>query len=104
MSSQFGIALGLTNLYLKRFAQKGYIKCVKVQSNRVKYSITLNRPFFNIPVNPIQTHAGVTLDALLVARLEESSRVGVKLEQPGISRDRVAPLRPRQAHPAGAAT
>ena len=40
LASQLGIALGLANLYLKRLARKGYIKCVNVQKNRVRYLIT----------------------------------------------------------------
>ncbi len=40
LASQLGIALGLTNLYLKRLARKGFIKCVNVQSNRVRYLLT----------------------------------------------------------------
>src|SRR5215510_1260761 len=40
LSSKLGIALGLTNIYLKRLVRKGYIKCVNVQSNRITYLIT----------------------------------------------------------------
>jgi DNA-binding MarR family transcriptional regulator len=40
LSSKLGIALGLTNLYLRRLVSKGYIKCVNLQSNRVRYLIT----------------------------------------------------------------
>jgi len=40
LSTRLGIALGLTNLYLKRLARKGYIKCVNIQSNRIRYLIT----------------------------------------------------------------
>jgi DNA-binding Lrp family transcriptional regulator len=40
LSSRLGIALGLTNVYLKRLVRKGYIKCVNVQSNRISYLIT----------------------------------------------------------------
>src|SRR5919198_5229771 len=40
LATKLGIALGLTNLYLKRLARKGYIKCVNVQSNRLTYLIT----------------------------------------------------------------
>jgi len=40
LASRLGIALGLTNLYLKRLVRKGYIKCVNVQSNRISYLIT----------------------------------------------------------------
>jgi len=40
LSHQLGIALGLTNLYLKRLARKGFIKCVNVRANRVRYLIT----------------------------------------------------------------
>jgi DNA-binding MarR family transcriptional regulator len=40
LSAKLGIALGLTNIYLKRMIRKGYIKCVNVQSNRLLYLIT----------------------------------------------------------------
>lgn len=40
LSKHLGIALGLTNLYLKRLARKGYIKVTTIPSNRVKYLLT----------------------------------------------------------------
>lgn len=40
LAGQLGIALGLTNLYLKRLVRKGYVKCVNVQSNRLHYLLT----------------------------------------------------------------
>ena len=40
LSSKLGIALGLTNIYLKRFVHKGYMKCVSVQPNRLSYLLT----------------------------------------------------------------
>jgi DNA-binding MarR family transcriptional regulator len=40
LSDRLGIALGLTNLYLKRLIRKGYIKCVNVSPNRLVYSLT----------------------------------------------------------------
>ncbi len=40
LATKLGIALGLTNIYLKRLARKGYIKFVNVQSNRITYLIT----------------------------------------------------------------
>jgi hypothetical protein len=40
LATQLGIALGLTNIYLKRLVRKGFIKCVNVQSNRISYLIT----------------------------------------------------------------
>ena len=40
LATQLGIALGLTNIYLKRLIRKGYIKCVNVQSNRITYLMT----------------------------------------------------------------
>src|SRR5688572_7827076 len=40
LASRLGIALGLTNLYLKRLVRKGYIKCVTVSPNRLVYSLT----------------------------------------------------------------
>lgn len=40
LAAKLGIALGLTNLYVKRLVRKGFIKCVNVQSNRLLYLIT----------------------------------------------------------------
>lgn len=40
LAAKLGVALGLTNLYLKRLVRKGYIKCVNVKSNRIRYLIT----------------------------------------------------------------
>jgi hypothetical protein len=40
LASQMGIALGLTNVYIRRLVRKGCIKCVNVQSNRIAYLIT----------------------------------------------------------------
>jgi DNA-binding Lrp family transcriptional regulator len=40
LAGRLGIALGLTNIYLKRLVRKGCIKCVNVQSNRITYLIT----------------------------------------------------------------
>ena len=40
LSGRLGIALGLTNLYLRRLIRKGYVKCVTVSPNRLVYSLT----------------------------------------------------------------
>lgn len=40
LASKLGIALGLTNIYLRRLVRKGFIKCVNIQSNRISYLIT----------------------------------------------------------------
>lgn len=40
LASKLGIALGLTNIYLKRLVRKGYVKCVNLQSNRLRYLLT----------------------------------------------------------------
>jgi DNA-binding Lrp family transcriptional regulator len=40
LAARLGIALGLTNLYLRRLARKGYIKCVTISPNRLGYLIT----------------------------------------------------------------
>jgi predicted transcriptional regulator len=40
LATRVGIALGLTNTYLKRLTRKGYIKCVNAQPNRITYLIT----------------------------------------------------------------
>lgn len=40
LSRSLGIALGLTNLYLKRLARKGYIKITTIPRNRIRYLLT----------------------------------------------------------------
>jgi DNA-binding Lrp family transcriptional regulator len=40
LSAKVGIALGLTNIYLKRLVRKGYVKCINVKSNRLMYLVT----------------------------------------------------------------
>lgn len=40
LANKLGIALGLTNLYLKRLARKGYIKVTTIPRHRVKYLLT----------------------------------------------------------------
>ena len=40
LAKRLGIALGLTNLYLKRLVKKGCIKVVNIQRNRIRYLIT----------------------------------------------------------------
>ena len=40
LASRLGMALGLTNLYLKRLIRKGYVKCVNVSPNRLVYALT----------------------------------------------------------------
>lgn len=40
LAQRLGIALGLTNLYLKRLARKGYIKITTIPPNRIKYLLT----------------------------------------------------------------
>ena len=40
LASRLGIALGLANIYLKRLVRKGYVKCVRLQSNRLRYLLT----------------------------------------------------------------
>ncbi len=40
LSTKLGVALGLTNLYLKRLARKGYIKITAIPRNRIQYLLT----------------------------------------------------------------
>ena len=40
LAMRLGIALGLTNLYLKRLIRKGYVKCLTGSPNRLVYSLT----------------------------------------------------------------
>ncbi|MDR4464016.1 MAG: winged helix-turn-helix domain-containing protein [Nitrospira sp.] len=40
LAMKLGVALGLTNLYLKRLARKGYIKIITIPSQRVRYLVT----------------------------------------------------------------
>ena len=40
LAKTLGVALGLTNLYLKRLARKGYIKITAIPRHRIKYLLT----------------------------------------------------------------
>lgn len=40
LADKLGVALGLTNLYLKRLARKGYIKITTLPHHRIKYLLT----------------------------------------------------------------
>ena len=40
LARRLGIALGLTNLYLRRLVRKGHVKCVTVAPNRLVYMLT----------------------------------------------------------------
>jgi DNA-binding MarR family transcriptional regulator len=40
LASRLGMALGLTNLYLRRLVRKGYVKCATISPNRLVYSLT----------------------------------------------------------------
>jgi DNA-binding MarR family transcriptional regulator len=40
LAKRLGIALGLTNLYLKRLVKKGHVKIINIQRNRIRYLIT----------------------------------------------------------------
>lgn len=40
LAKTLGVALGLTNLYLKRLAHKGYIKITTIPRHRIKYLLT----------------------------------------------------------------
>jgi DNA-binding MarR family transcriptional regulator len=40
LAHKLDIALGLTNIYLKRLVRKGFVKCVNIQSNRLRYLLT----------------------------------------------------------------
>src|SRR5438270_8859267 len=40
LADKLGVALGLTNLYLKRLARKGHIKIATIPRHRIKYLLT----------------------------------------------------------------
>ncbi|MCC6139058.1 MAG: winged helix-turn-helix transcriptional regulator [Nitrospira sp.] len=40
LAMKLGVALGLTNLYLKRLARKGYVKAATIPSHRIRYLLT----------------------------------------------------------------
>ena len=40
LATKLGVALGLTNLYLKRLAKKGYVKISMIPSHRIRYLLT----------------------------------------------------------------
>jgi DNA-binding Lrp family transcriptional regulator len=166
LATKLGIALGLTNIYLKRLVRKGYIKCVNVQSNRITYLITPRgisekarltyefmdyslhlygevrqhlrealqecaaaarrvaiygrgeaaelaylslrefglepvaifdehngREFLGIPVRPIAEHDQVVYDLMIVATLERSGNQLNILNQCGVPKEKLFPLR-----------
>jgi DNA-binding MarR family transcriptional regulator len=40
LATKLGVALGLTNLYIKRLARKGHIKITTIPRNRIRYLLT----------------------------------------------------------------
>ena len=40
LSSRLEVALGLTNLMIRRLVKKGYVKVVSTQKNRIRYFLT----------------------------------------------------------------
>ncbi len=40
LAKKYGVALGLTNLLVRRLVKKGYVKAVNVRRNRIRYLIT----------------------------------------------------------------
>lgn len=40
LATRLGVALGLTNLYLKRLAKKGYVKITTIPARRIRYLLT----------------------------------------------------------------
>jgi DNA-binding MarR family transcriptional regulator len=40
LATKLGVALGLTNLYIKRLARKGFIKITTIPPHRIKYILT----------------------------------------------------------------
>lgn len=40
LSQRLGVALGLTNLYIRRLAKKGLIKIINLKPNRLRYELT----------------------------------------------------------------
>lgn len=172
LASRLGIALGLTNLYLKRLIRKGYVKCVTVSPNRLvyaltprgvarkgrltyefmKYSLDFYRDarqhlrsslqmavaekqrvaifgvgdaaelvflllkdmeldlvavfdvqgggsFLGFAVQPIETHASVPYEKLVVATLEQPAGTLKRLKACGVPEDRILMLRPDWTSP-----
>src|SRR5712672_2042575 len=101
LATKLGIALGLTNIYLRRLVRKGYIKCVNVQSNRISYLITprgiaekarLTYEFLGMPVRPIREHDQISYDLMIVATLERSGQQLAVLVTGGVPPDKLFPL------------
>jgi len=40
LSRDLGIALGLTNLLVRRFVRKGWVRIIRIKPNRVRYLLT----------------------------------------------------------------
>jgi DNA-binding MarR family transcriptional regulator len=195
LAERLGIALGLTNLYLKRLIRKGYVKSVTVSPHRLMYSLTpkgmarkarltyefmkysldfyrdarrhlrrslgqavgLGQPvsvgqavslgpavrqqkrvaiygtgdaaelvflliremglelvavfaaesnghFLGFPVIPIDTHADVAYDVMVIAVLERPAGTAKRLAQAGVPSDKIVMLRPDWPAPVGSTT
>jgi hypothetical protein len=173
LALKLGIAVGLTNIYLKRLARKGYIKCVNVRSNRLlylitprgiaektrltyeymEYSLRLYREtrqflknevsarlaadhakvaiygtgeaaelaylslrelamepvavfgagpshFLGLPVLPLQKHAAVVYDVIIIASLDDPGDLVSTLLEAGVKEEKMCPLRPSTWAPA----
>jgi predicted transcriptional regulator len=86
LSAKLGIALGLTNVYLKRLVSKGYIHCVTVPSNRLRYVITpkgmeeRERLTYEFMAHSLGVYRNVRRhlsDALRSCRVESGDRIAV---------------------------
>ena len=84
LATKLGVALGLTNLYLKRLARKGYIKITTIPSHRVRYLLTpqgfaeksrLTYLYMEYSLSHYRDMRGRLRDALLLAAQHSTKRV-----------------------------
>lgn len=90
LSRRLGMALGMTNLLLRRVIEKGWIKTVKVRPNRMKYFVT--PAGLAVKARLTREYLQGTLQFYAEARGRVSScfaDLSVELERRGVPRKRV---------------
>ncbi len=73
LAQRLGVALGLTNLYLKRLAKKGYVKVLRLDRRRLRYLLTPK----GIAQKTALTYEHITYWASLYRRARRTLREGL---------------------------
>ena len=90
LAKTLGIALGLTNLYLKRLARKGYIKISTIPPNRLKYLLTPQ----GIAEKSRLTYEYISFSLVLYRQTRQQLREAAAKPKPGRPKHYVFAYRP----------